>query len=88
MLITIDIRCPHCHSPDVTRNGKKSKGKQNRNCIFTYTGSPRCLRTSGGAFLWAHPRHGWRVVPRGSASSPRCPASGFRPGRALFCVHP
>ncbi|MDR2053202.1 MAG: hypothetical protein LBP80_07295 [Treponema sp.] len=37
MTITIDIKCPHCHSPNVTRNGKKSKGKQNRNCIFTYT---------------------------------------------------
>jgi transposase-like protein len=33
MKITIDINCPHCHSHNVTRNGKKSKcGKQNFLC--------------------------------------------------------
>ncbi|MDR3174056.1 MAG: IS1 family transposase, partial [Treponema sp.] len=32
MTITIDIKCPHCHSANVTRNGKKSKGKQNYRC--------------------------------------------------------
>jgi transposase-like protein len=29
MTITIEINCPHCHSANATRNGKKSKGKQN-----------------------------------------------------------
>ncbi|MDR1900899.1 MAG: hypothetical protein LBQ88_01260 [Treponema sp.] len=26
MTITIEIHCPHCHSQNITRNGKKSKG--------------------------------------------------------------
>ncbi|MDR1904183.1 MAG: hypothetical protein LBQ88_18105 [Treponema sp.] len=25
MQITIDISCPHCHSQNVTRNGKKAR---------------------------------------------------------------
>ncbi|MDR2784175.1 MAG: IS1 family transposase, partial [Treponema sp.] len=29
MQITIEIKCPRCHSPNITGNGKKSKGKQN-----------------------------------------------------------
>ncbi|MDR1029712.1 MAG: hypothetical protein LBL76_02425 [Treponema sp.] len=29
MTITIDLNCPHCHSPNLSRNGKKSKGNQN-----------------------------------------------------------
>jgi IS1 family transposase/transposase-like protein len=32
MLITIEINCPHCHSPSVSRNGKKSNGTQNYIC--------------------------------------------------------
>ncbi|MDR1901847.1 MAG: hypothetical protein LBQ88_06155 [Treponema sp.] len=32
MLITIAIRCPHCHSHNVRRNGKKRKSKQNFIC--------------------------------------------------------
>jgi predicted CXXCH cytochrome family protein len=32
MSITIDIKCPHCHSPTISRNGKKSNGKQNFLC--------------------------------------------------------
>jgi IS1 family transposase/transposase-like protein len=32
MSITIEIKCPHCHSANVTKNGKKSKGKQNYLC--------------------------------------------------------
>ncbi|MDR1147827.1 MAG: IS1 family transposase, partial [Spirochaetaceae bacterium] len=27
MQITIDINCPRCHSPNITKNGKKIKGK-------------------------------------------------------------
>ncbi|MDR2740838.1 MAG: hypothetical protein LBB98_01615 [Treponema sp.] len=26
MQTTIEIKCPHCHSPNITRNGKKNKG--------------------------------------------------------------
>ncbi|MDR1956353.1 MAG: IS1 family transposase, partial [Treponema sp.] len=29
MSITIEINCPHCHSQNITRNGKKSKSTQN-----------------------------------------------------------
>jgi transposase-like protein len=29
MTITIDIYCPQCHSPNLSQNGKKSKGNQN-----------------------------------------------------------
>jgi transposase-like protein len=32
MLITIEIKRPHCHSPNITRNGKKSDNKQNYRC--------------------------------------------------------
>ncbi|MDR2740763.1 MAG: hypothetical protein LBB98_01210 [Treponema sp.] len=32
MLTTIAITCPHCHSPHITRNGKKSNGTQNYRC--------------------------------------------------------
>jgi transposase-like protein/transposase len=32
MLITIKIECPHCHSHNITRNGKKYNGKQNYLC--------------------------------------------------------
>jgi transposase-like protein len=32
MSITIAIKCPHCHSPPISRNGKKSNGKQNVLC--------------------------------------------------------
>jgi IS1 family transposase/transposase-like protein len=32
MIITIEIKCPHCQSPNVTRNGKKSNHKQNYRC--------------------------------------------------------
>ncbi|MDR2742232.1 MAG: IS1 family transposase, partial [Treponema sp.] len=32
MLITIEIKCPLCHSPNITRNGKKNKSKQNYLC--------------------------------------------------------
>ncbi|MHB9294241.1 putative IS1 family transposase ISPa14 [Hollandina sp. SP2] len=32
MTITIDIKCPHCQSANLTRNGKKIKGKQNYRC--------------------------------------------------------
>ncbi|MDR2177353.1 MAG: IS1 family transposase, partial [Treponema sp.] len=32
MQITIEIKCPHCHSPNITRNGKKNKSKQNYRC--------------------------------------------------------
>jgi transposase-like protein len=28
MSITIELTCPHCHSPKITRNGKKHNGKQ------------------------------------------------------------
>ncbi|MDR2053260.1 MAG: hypothetical protein LBP80_07585 [Treponema sp.] len=27
MLLTIEITCPHCHNSNITRNGKKTKGK-------------------------------------------------------------
>jgi hypothetical protein len=29
MLTTIEITYPHCHSPTISRNGKKRNGKQN-----------------------------------------------------------
>ncbi|MDR2094343.1 MAG: IS1 family transposase, partial [Treponema sp.] len=32
MKITIELKCPHCHGSNITRNGKKSKGKQNYRC--------------------------------------------------------
>ncbi|MDR1466623.1 MAG: IS1 family transposase, partial [Treponema sp.] len=32
MLITIEIKCPRCQSPNISRNGKKSNGKQNYLC--------------------------------------------------------
>ncbi|MDR2783900.1 MAG: IS1 family transposase [Treponema sp.] len=32
MLTTIEIKCPRCHSPNITRNGKKNKGKQHYRC--------------------------------------------------------
>jgi IS1 family transposase/transposase-like protein len=32
MQITIELSCPHCHSPNIVRNGKKSNGKQNYLC--------------------------------------------------------
>jgi IS1 family transposase/transposase-like protein len=32
MTITIDINCPHCQSPNISRNGRKDKGKQNYLC--------------------------------------------------------
>ncbi|MDR2786213.1 MAG: hypothetical protein LBB83_09900 [Treponema sp.] len=32
MQTTIDIKCPHCHSPNITGNGKKNKSKQNYRC--------------------------------------------------------
>jgi transposase-like protein len=32
MRIIIDITRPHRHSPDITRSGKKNKGKQNYRC--------------------------------------------------------
>jgi transposase-like protein len=32
MKITIDIKCPHCNSPNLSRNGKKDNRKQNYRC--------------------------------------------------------
>jgi IS1 family transposase/transposase-like protein len=32
MTITIDINCPHCQSPNISRNGKKDNHKQNYLC--------------------------------------------------------
>jgi transposase-like protein len=32
MLTTIEIKCPRCHSLNITRNGKKYNGKQNYRC--------------------------------------------------------
>jgi predicted transposase YbfD/YdcC len=32
MTITIEIKRPHCHSHNITRNGKKRNGKQNYRC--------------------------------------------------------
>jgi IS1 family transposase/transposase-like protein len=32
MLITIELNCPHCQSPNIVRNGKKSNGPQNYLC--------------------------------------------------------
>jgi transposase-like protein len=32
MTITIELKCPHCHSPKITRNGKKHNGTQNYRC--------------------------------------------------------
>ncbi|MDR3146703.1 MAG: hypothetical protein LBU21_10530 [Treponema sp.] len=29
MSITIEIKCPHCQSTTISRNGKKDNGKQN-----------------------------------------------------------
>ncbi|MDR2793546.1 MAG: IS1 family transposase, partial [Treponema sp.] len=26
------MKCPHCHSPNITGNGKKNKSKQNYPC--------------------------------------------------------
>lgn len=31
-LISIKVNCPHCHSPKVVKNGKKSTGRQNFLC--------------------------------------------------------
>ncbi|MDR1985669.1 MAG: IS1 family transposase, partial [Treponema sp.] len=28
----MDITCPHCYGPTITRNGKKGNGKQNYLC--------------------------------------------------------
>jgi transposase-like protein len=43
MTITIAITCPHCHSPTISRNGKKNKDKQN------YLG-----KDCGGPFIGDH----------------------------------
>ena len=32
MLITIELNCPHCNSPTIVRNGKKSNRTQNYLC--------------------------------------------------------
>jgi transposase-like protein len=32
MSITIEIKCPRCHSTNISRNGKKGNGKQNYRC--------------------------------------------------------
>jgi IS1 family transposase/transposase-like protein len=32
MTIKIELNCPHCHSPNIVRNGKKSNGPQNYLC--------------------------------------------------------
>jgi len=32
MLITIEVKCPHCHSPNIVRNGKKNNRTQNYLC--------------------------------------------------------
>ena len=32
MQITIEINCPHCHSGNINRNGRKSTGRQNYVC--------------------------------------------------------
>jgi insertion element IS1 protein InsB len=32
MLTTIELKCPHCHSPKIVRNGKKSNRTQNYLC--------------------------------------------------------
>jgi len=32
MKITIELKCPHCHSPNIVRNGKKSNRAQNYLC--------------------------------------------------------
>jgi transposase-like protein len=32
MTVTIEIKCPHCQSSSITRNGKKHNGKQNYRC--------------------------------------------------------
>jgi predicted RNA-binding Zn-ribbon protein involved in translation (DUF1610 family) len=32
LFLTLELKCPHCHSSTLTRNGKKSKGKQNYQC--------------------------------------------------------
>ena len=32
MKTTIEIKCPHCHSESVIRNGKKHNGSQNYQC--------------------------------------------------------
>ena len=32
MLISIELNCPHCNSPTVVRNGKKSNRTQNYLC--------------------------------------------------------
>ncbi|MDR2740665.1 MAG: IS1 family transposase, partial [Treponema sp.] len=53
MLITIKIKCPLCHSPNITRNGKKSKGKQNylcKDCGRQFISDHE--RTYRGTFSW------------------------------------
>ncbi|MDR2740755.1 MAG: IS1 family transposase, partial [Treponema sp.] len=58
MLITIDIKCPHCHSPNLTRNGKKNKGKHRilirnyfcKDCDRQFVSDHE--RTYRGTFSW------------------------------------
>jgi transposase-like protein len=57
MLITIDINCPHCHSQNLTRNGKKSKGKQNfirKDCGRQFISDHE--RTYNGTLSWIKDR--------------------------------
>ena len=32
MLITIELKCPHCHNTSIERNGRKGNGSQNYLC--------------------------------------------------------
>jgi IS1 family transposase/transposase-like protein len=53
MTITIAITCPHCHSPTISRNGKKNKGKQNylcKDCGRQFIGDHQM--TYRGCFSW------------------------------------
>jgi transposase-like protein len=48
MTITIEIKCPHCHTTNISRNGKKGNGKQNYRC-------GRCGRQFIGDYQMTYP---------------------------------
>jgi transposase-like protein len=53
MLINIELSCPHCHSQNITRNGKKSKSKQNfigKDCGRPFISDLE--RTYNGTYSW------------------------------------
>jgi transposase-like protein len=52
MTVWIAVKCPHCQSTNVVKNGKSKQGKQRYRCRNT-----KCLRSS---FILDYTQHGYQ----------------------------